>query len=89
MVRVQIVLDEQTADRLRAVSGRSGASMSDIVRTALVLWLDHREPDTEWVGSLKPKRKINHDLGAIRASVVAGRKRESTASFRPATKPTG
>lgn len=77
MVRAQIVLDEQTADRLRAVSERSQASMSEIVRKALVFWLDHREPDTEWIGSLKPKRKVSHDLDAIRASVAAGRKRES------------
>ncbi len=76
-MRAQIVLDEQTADRLRAVSERSRASMSEIVRKALVFWLDRQEPDTEWIGSLKPKRGVTHDLAAIRASVAAGRKREA------------
>lgn len=76
MIRAQIVLDEETAERLRAVSDRTEASMSEIVRKALVFWLDQREPDLAWIGSLKPKRKRSHDLEAIRASVVAGRKRE-------------
>ena len=77
MVRAQIVLDEPTADRLRAVSTQSDESMSEIVRRALVFWFEHREPDTTWVGSLKPARPVSHDLGEIRASVGAGRKREA------------
>jgi len=76
MVRAQIVLDEPTADRLRAVSESSHASMSEIVRQALTLYFEQREPDTAWIGSLKPKSKISHDLNDIRASVEAGRRRE-------------
>jgi Arc/MetJ-type ribon-helix-helix transcriptional regulator len=76
MVRAQIVLDEPTADRLRVVSERSHASMSEVVRQALVFYFEHRKPDTAWIGSLKPKRKVSHDLDDIRGSVAAGRRRE-------------
>jgi len=77
MVRAQILLDEPTADRLRVVAAHSGASMSEVVRQALVFYFDHREPDTSWIGSLKPKRQVSHDLAAIRASVVSGRRTEA------------
>jgi Arc/MetJ-type ribon-helix-helix transcriptional regulator len=76
MIRAQIVLDEPTADRLRVVSKHSHASMSEIVRQALVFYFEHREPDTSWVGSLRPKKRVSHELDDIRASVAAGRKRE-------------
>ena len=76
MIRAQIVLDEPTADRLRVVSEHSHASMSEIVRKALVFYFEHREPDTAWIGSLRPAKRISHDLDDIRASVAAGRKRE-------------
>ncbi len=76
MIRAQIVLDEPTANRLRVVSEHSHASMSEIVREALVFYFEHREPDTSWVGSLRPKKGVSHDLDDIRASVAAGRKRE-------------
>ena len=78
MVRAQIVLDEPTAERLRAVSVRSKSSMSEVVRRALVFWFENREPDTAWVGSLKPKRKVSHRLSDIRKSIETGRKREPT-----------
>ena len=77
MVRAQIVLDERTAERLRAVSERTDESMSEIVRRALVFWFEHEDPDVTWVGSLKAKRKVSHDLDAIRVSVAAGRKKET------------
>jgi hypothetical protein len=76
MVRAQIVLDEPTADRLRVVSERSHASMSEIVRQALVFYFEHREPDLSWIGSLTPKKRVSHELSDIRASVAAGRRRE-------------
>ena len=76
MIRSQIVLDEPTADRLRVVSQQSHASMSEIVRQALVFYFEHREPDTSWIGSLRPKNHVSHELADIRASVAAGRKRE-------------
>ena len=76
MVRAQIVLDEPTAEQLRALSVRSNSSMSDLVRQALVFWFENRVPDTAWVGSLRPKRKVSHRLDDIRKSVAAGRKRE-------------
>jgi len=76
MVRAQIVLDEPTADRLRIASEQSHASMSEIVRQALVFYFEHREPDVSWIGSLKPQRRVSHDLDAIRNSVGAGRKRD-------------
>ena len=50
--------------------------MSEVVRRALVFWFENREPDTAWVGSLGPRRKLSHRLSDIRKSVVAGRKRE-------------
>lgn len=76
MIRAQIVLDEPTVHRLRVVSEQSHASMSEIVRQALVFYFDHREPDTSWIGSLRPKKHVSHELTDIRASVAAGRKRE-------------
>jgi hypothetical protein len=76
MVRAQIVLDEPTANRLRSVSEQSHASMSEIVRLALVFYFENREPDASWIGSLRPKKHFCHDLDDIRASVAAGRKRE-------------
>ena len=76
MIRSQIVLDEPTADRLRVVSQQSHASMTEIVRQALVFYFEHREPDTSWIGSLRPKKHVSHELADIRASVAAGRKRE-------------
>jgi Ribbon-helix-helix protein, copG family len=80
MIRAQIVLDEPTADRLRVVSENSNASMSEIVRQALMFYFEHREPDASWIGSLRsktqPKMPVSHDLADIRASVAAGRKRE-------------
>lgn len=76
MVRAQIVLDEPTADRLRIASEQSHASMSEIVRQALVLYFEHREPDVSWIGSLKSKLRVSHDLTTIRNSVAAGRKRD-------------
>lgn len=75
MVRSQIVLDEPTADRLRIVSERSHASMSEVVRQALVFYFEHREPDTSWIGALRPAKRVSHDLTDIRASVAAGRRR--------------
>lgn len=77
MVRSQIVLDEPTAERLRAVSERSGASMSEVVREALAFYFAQREPDTAWIGSLRPHTAVSHDLDDIRASVAAARRRES------------
>ena len=85
MIRAQIVLDEPIADQLRAVSEHSHASMSEIVRQALVFYFEHREPDTSWIGSLRPKlrsknqddKQISHDLNDIRASVAMARKRET------------
>ena len=50
--------------------------MSEIVRQALVFYFEHREPDTSWIGSLRPKKHVSHELADIRASVAAGRKRE-------------
>jgi Arc/MetJ-type ribon-helix-helix transcriptional regulator len=76
MIRAQIVLDEPTAERLRAAAAQSGSSMSEIVRRALDSWFEHREPDSGWIGSLQPKRVVSHDLDDIRASVAAARKRE-------------
>lgn len=77
MIRAQIVLDEPIADQLRAVSTQSGSSMSEIVRQALVVYFDQREPDMSWIGALKPKGRKSHKLSDIRASVEAGRKREA------------
>jgi len=77
MIRAQIVLDEPVADQLRAVSTQTGSSMSEIVRRALVVYFDQREPDLGWIGSLKPVGRKSHDLAGIRASVAAGRKRET------------
>jgi hypothetical protein len=76
MIRSQIVLDEPTADRLRIVSERSHLSMSEIVRQALVFYFEHRDPDTSWIGSLRPKKRVSHDWSDIQASVEAGMKRE-------------
>ncbi len=75
MVRAQIVLDELTIDRLRAASAASETSMSQIVRQALDLYFENRVPDTSWIGSLRPKRKISHALKDIKASVEAARRR--------------
>ena len=76
MIRAQIVLDEPVADQLRTVSSRTGASMSEIVRKALVVYFEQREPDLGWIGSLKPAKRKSHDLADIRASVAAGHRRE-------------
>jgi hypothetical protein len=76
MIRAQIVLDEPTADRLRIVSEHSHSSMSEIVRQALVFYFEHRDPDTSWIGSLHPKKRVGHNWADIQASVAAGRKRE-------------
>ena len=62
-------------DRLRAASTASETSMSEIVRQALDLYFENRVPDTSWIGSLKPKRKISHDIKDIRRSVEAARRR--------------
>jgi hypothetical protein len=75
MVRARIVLDQPTAERLRAASEQSHASMSEIVRQALIFYFENREPDVSWIGSLKPKHRVSHDHDSIRNSVVAGRKR--------------
>lgn len=77
MVRAQIVLDEPVVDQLRAVSEQTGSSMSEIVRRALVVYFAQREPDLDWIGSLKPAKRKRHDLADIRASVAAGRSREN------------
>ena len=77
MIRAQIVLDEPIADQLRTASSQTGSSMSEIVRRALVVYFEQREPDLGWIGSLKPAKQKSHDLADIRASVAAGRKRES------------
>jgi Arc/MetJ-type ribon-helix-helix transcriptional regulator len=78
MIRSQIVLDEPIADQLRVVSSQSGASMSEIVRQALVAYFNQREPNLSWVGSLRqPAGRKSHDLTDIRAGVAAGRKREA------------
>lgn len=86
MVRAQIVLDEATAQKLRAVSEGSHVSMSEIVRAALVFYFQHREPDTSWFGSLHPSKvrprkgaptkPVSHDWDDIQRSVAAGHKRE-------------
>jgi hypothetical protein len=78
MIRAQIVLDEPVADQLRTVSSQTGSSMSEIVRRALVVYFEQREPDLGWIGSLKPGKRKSHDLADIRASVALGRKRESS-----------
>lgn len=75
MVRAQIVLDEPTIDRLRAASAASETSMSQIVRQALELYFENREPDTSWIGSLRPRRKASHALKDIRSSIEAARRR--------------
>jgi hypothetical protein len=79
MVRAQIVLDEATAQKLHVVSERSHMSMSEIVRQALAFYFQHREPDTSWIGSLRPRkgRRISHDWQDIQQSVAAGRARDS------------
>lgn len=76
MIRAQIVLDEPVADQLRTVSSQTGSSMSEIVRRALVVYFEQREPELSWIGSLKPAKRKSHDLADIRASVALGRKRE-------------
>jgi hypothetical protein len=50
--------------------------MSEIVRKALVVYFEQREPDLGWIGSLKPAKRKSHDLADIRASVAAGHRRE-------------
>jgi hypothetical protein len=50
--------------------------MSEIVRQALVFYFEHRDPDTSWIGSLHPKKRVGHNWADIQASVAAGRKRE-------------
>ena len=75
MVRAQIVLDESTIDRLRAASAANETSMSQIVRQALDLYFENREPDTSWIGSLKPKGKVSHAPKDIRSSLEAARRR--------------
>jgi len=75
MVRAQIVLDESTIDRLRAASAANETSMSQIVRQALDLYFENREPDTSWIGSLKPKGKVRHALKDIRSSLEKARRR--------------
>jgi hypothetical protein len=75
MVRAQIVLDESTIDRLRAASAANETSMSQIVRQALDLYFESREPDTSWIGSLKPKGKVSHALKDIRSSLEKARRR--------------
>jgi Arc/MetJ-type ribon-helix-helix transcriptional regulator len=77
MIRAQIVLDESTADRLRAVSEHRHASMSEVVREALVLYFAGTAPDTSWIGSLKPRKDVGHDWKDIQASVAAGRRSEA------------
>ena len=74
-MRAQIVLDESTVDRLRAASAAGATSMSQIVRQALDLYFESREPDTSWIGSLRPKPKASHALKDIRSSVEAARRR--------------
>jgi len=76
MIRAQVVLDEPLADQLRAVSTRSGASMSEIVRASLVAYFHAQEPDLTWVGSLSSHAAASHDVDDIRASVAAGRRAE-------------
>lgn len=77
MIRAQIILDEPVADQLRAISSQSRASMSEIVRQALVAYFGQRDLDLSWIGSLKPKRRKSHSFADIRASVEAARKREA------------
>ncbi len=74
-MRAQIVLDETTIERLRAASAANETSMSQIVRQALDLYFENREPDTSWIGSLKPKRKVSHALKDIRSSLETARRR--------------
>jgi Arc/MetJ-type ribon-helix-helix transcriptional regulator len=78
MIRSQIVLDEPTAHQLRRISEHTHSSMSDIVRQALAFYFQHREPDTAWIGSLRPTKRISHDLDDIRASVAAGHRRNKS-----------
>ena len=66
-------MDEPIAEKLRAVAASSGASMSAIVQQALVLYFAQQEPDTSWIGALKPNPDVSHDLEAIRTSVAKGR----------------
>lgn len=77
MQRAQLVLDEPIIEKLRAVAASSGASMSAVVRQALVLYFAQQEPDTSWIGALKPKPGISHDFEAIRASVAKGRQAQA------------
>ncbi len=82
MIRAQLILDEPLADQLRAVSTRSGASMSEIVREALVAYFHAQEPDLTWVGSLSARATASHDLDDIRTSVAAGRRAENPHEYR-------
>jgi len=50
--------------------------MSEIVRQALAFYFEHRDPDTSWIGSLRPKKRVSHHWSDIQASVEAGMKRE-------------
>jgi bifunctional DNA-binding transcriptional regulator/antitoxin component of YhaV-PrlF toxin-antitoxin module len=31
--------------------------------------------DWSWIGSVKPRRRVSHDIGPIRASIARGRRR--------------
>ena len=74
MQRAQIVLDDETATRLKTMSERGNVSMSELVRRALGYYFDRQTPDTSWIGALAPEKVISHELSDIRASVAAARK---------------
>jgi len=74
MQRAQIVLDDETATRLKLVSARVNVSMSEVVRRALGLYFDRQAPDTSWIGALVAQKKVSHELTDIRKSVAAARK---------------
>jgi hypothetical protein len=76
MARLQILLDESIADRLRIICKRQGVSRSRLVSQALAFYFDHQMPDTSWIGSLHPQKRVSHALHEIRASVVEARQRE-------------
>ncbi len=48
MIRTQIQLTAEQADRVKALARREGASMADVVREAVDRLIEHREREDRW-----------------------------------------
>ena len=72
MVRSQIILDDELAALTRACADRTGESVSSLVRKALRAYLVHDEPDTSWIGSLRPSKGGAHAMHAVRSDIERG-----------------